>query len=235
MTSMKVAVVTPYYKEPIEILRKCHESVASQSHVASHIMVADGFPNYEIDNWNVDHIILPQAHNDIGSTPRLIGSFHAIGLGYDVIAFLDADNWYRNDHIESLIKLNENTGALFLSSSRTLCRIDGSIMAVCNQTDPECFIDTNCMMFVRGSFDILNYWVLMPSYAHLIGDRVMLHKVKEAGIKRAHSGLPTIYYRASKEGVYISHGEEIPEGVMKRPDYEKSFNQWVADGNPKLN
>ena len=33
-------------------------------------------------------------HGDIGSTPRLIGSYHAIGLGVDAVAFLDADNWY---------------------------------------------------------------------------------------------------------------------------------------------
>ncbi len=232
--SMKVAVVTPYYKEPVEILRKCHESVICQSHVALHIMVADGFPNHEIDEWNVHHVILPNAHNDIGSTPRLIGSFHAIGLGYSAIAFLDADNWYRNDHIESLIKLHKKTGALFLSSSRMLCRINGSTIGECNQTDPKKFIDTNCMMFFRGSFEMLSNWVLMPSYAHLIGDRVILYKVIESGIKRAHSGLPTVYYRATKEGIYKSLGEEIPEGVMKRPDYEKSFNQWVADGNPKL-
>jgi glycosyltransferase involved in cell wall biosynthesis len=231
---MKIAVITPYYKESTEVLRKCHESVISQSLACLHVMVADGFPNAEIDNWAVDHIILPHAHNDIGSTPRLIGCYHAIGLGYDAVAFLDADNWYRDDHIESLIELHKSTNAKFISSSRTLCRLDGSIMGICNQTDTEKFIDSNCMMFVRGSFDLLANWVLMPDYAHLIGDRVMLYKVKESGIKRAHSNSPTVFYRCSKEGIYKAFGEEIPEGVMKRPDYEKSFDQWIADGNPPL-
>jgi glycosyltransferase involved in cell wall biosynthesis len=231
---MKVAVITPYYKESLDVLEKCHSSVLNQTIQCQHVLVADGFPKIEIENWNVHHIILPIAHNDIGSTPRLIGSYHAIGLGFNAIAFLDADNWYQNDHIESLLNLYENTKAAFLSSSRMLCRIDGSVMAPCNQTDPETFIDTNCMMFTTNGFGILANWVLMPEYAHLIGDRVMLHLVKESGVIRAHSGLCTVFYRCSKEGIYRALGEIIPEGVMARPNYEKSLELWVKDGNPAL-
>lgn len=94
---MKVAVITPYYKESLDILQKCHESVKKQNHPSLHVMVADGFPVDDISQWDCNHIILPLGHNDIGSTPRLLGSYHAIGLGYDAIAFLDADNWYRED------------------------------------------------------------------------------------------------------------------------------------------
>lgn len=231
---MKVAVITPYYKESIDYLRKCHESVINQTYECTHVMVADGFPNPEIDNWKCDHIILPKPHNDVGSTPRLIGSYYAIGLGFDAIAYLDADNWYGIDHIMSLINLHKTTGASFLSSSRFLCRLDGSIMAKCNQTNPDKFIDTSCMMFTRNSFNLLDNWVLMPDYAHPISDRVMLFWIIKSEIIRAHTFSQTVYYRCSKAGVYLSLGEKIPDGVMPIPNYEYMFRRWVEDGHTPI-
>lgn len=231
---MKVAVITPYYKESIDILRKCHESVLNQSFNCLHVMIADGFPNPEIDNWKCDHIKLPKSHNDIGSTPRLIGCYHAIGLGYDAVAFLDADNWYREDHIKSLIDLHNKTRASILTSSRTFCRIDGSIMGISPQIDNSNFFDTNCIMVIRDGFHLLDQWVLMPDYGHLIGDRIMTYHIKKSNLDIAQSGVPSVFYRCSKEGIYKYFGEEIPNGVMPRPDYETSFRKWEDDGNPSL-
>ena len=231
---LRVAVVTPYYEESVEMLHHCWQSVAKQTYPCLHVMVADGIPNPVVDDWAVDHIRLPKSHADIGSTPRLIGCYHAIGLGVDLVAFLDADNWYRFDHIETLVDLHAKTGAAFLSCNRMLCRLDGSIMAVCPYTDPEKFIDTSCMMFARDAFHVLANWVLMPSYAHVIGDRVMLHYIKAAAVRRAHSGEPTVYYRCGKEGVYANFGESPPPGVLPVPDYGSAGTRWIADGNPEL-
>ena len=120
------------------------------------------------------------------------------------------------------------------SSSRTLCRLDGSVMGPCPLTDPERFIDTNAMLFGRGAFPQLHHWVLMPEYGHLIGDRVMLHHLKASGLKRVHLNQASVFYRCAKEGLYRQMGEAIPEGVQPRPDYEASFRQWEAAGYPPL-
>ncbi len=232
---MKVAVITPYYKESTEILRQCHESVIGQTYPVTHVIVADGFPKSEIDSWTADHVVLPRAHGDIGSTPRLIGSYHAIGLGFDAVTFLDADNWFRHDHVEKLVQSCREAGIGFASSSRMLCRLDGTEMGPCPLIHPETFIDTNCMMFTRSGFAVLAQWVLMPSYGHLIGDRIMLYHVHQYGLKHVHNGEHSVYYRCGKEGLYRRMNEEIPEGVQPRPDYEASFAQWVAEGNPPLN
>ncbi len=231
---MKVAVITPYYKEPLDILEKCHESVLKQTYSSLHVMVADGYPIDVINQWKCDHVILPRGHNDIGSTPRLIGSYHAIGLGYDAIAFLDADNWYREDHIESLVQLQKETGASFLSSGRMLCRLDGSEMGLSPQINNSNFVDTNCMMFTRKAFHLLDQWVLMPEYGHLIGDRIISYHISNSKLSMESSRKPSVYYRCSKAGIYYYFGEEIPEGVLPRPDYESSFKKWVEDGNPPL-
>ncbi len=230
----RVAVITPYYKEPLAQLRQCHHSVRAQSEPCLHVLVADGHRRRRINHWQAEHVRLPRSHGDIGSTPRLIGSYHAIGLGVDAVAFLDGDNWYRPDHIANMLRAMDEHQADFVSSSRTLCRVDGTVMGPCPLTDPERFIDTNAMLFGRGAFQLLHQWVLMPSYGHLIGDRIMLHHIKNAALKRYHIEEGSVFYRCAKEGLYRQLNEPIPEGVQPRPDYETSFRQWEADGQPPL-
>ena len=234
LPALQVAVITPYYRESLELLEQCHQSVMAQTTSCIHVLVADGDPDDRVNDWNVDHVVLPVNHSDIGSTPRLIGCYHAIGLGVEAVAFLDADNWYQSRHIENLMDCRRKTGAGFVSSSRLLCRLDGTQMGPCPITDPDRFIDSNCMLFGREAFHLLHHWVLMPSYAHLIGDRVMLHHVRESGIPRYHSNQHSVCYRCGKEGLYRQLGEDIPPGVQPRPDYEAAFRQWVEDGNPPL-
>ena len=231
----RVAVITPYYKEPLAQLRQCHDSVLAQSEPCMHVLVADGHPRRRINHWRAEHVRLPRSHGDIGSTPRLIGSYHAIGLGVDAVAFLDADNWYGPDHIANLLAEMDQHQADFISSGRTLCRLDGTVMGPCPMTDPDRFIDTNAMLLGRGAFSLLHEWVLMPPYGHLIGDRILLHHLKNAGLRRRHLSQGSVFYRCAKAGLYRQLNEPIPEGVQERPDYETSFRQWKNDGHPPLN
>ncbi len=231
---LRVAVVTPYCDEPLDVLSQCHESVRAQSHPCLHVMVADGNPRNEVRSWSADHIILPRPHNDFGSAARLIGCLHAIGAGCNALAFLDADNWYDPAHISTLAELYRATGAGFLASSRQLCRLDGSVVGPCTKTDIRRFIDTSCMMFTPSAFPILSHWVRMPDYGHVIGDRILLYHIGEAGIRRAFSGKPTLFFRASREGFYRSIGEPAPAGARPSPDYRSAFMRWIDDGHPPL-
>ncbi len=231
---MRIAVVTPYHKEDISILEQCHHSIDAQSIPCTHVMVADGCPSTEVAKWAIEHVVLPRPHNDIGSTPRVVGSFHAIGLKFDGIAFLDADNWYRHDHVASLLELHRRSGASFLTSSRFLCRLDGSIMGRCHMTDGVSFADTSCMLLMRSAFGLISNWCLMPDYTQIISDRVFLFQARAARIGMAHSYEPTVYYRCGKAGNYEHFGETPPAGVKPRPDYEAAFRRWIAEGNPPL-
>jgi Glycosyl transferase family 2 len=231
---MKIAVVTPYYREDLSILAHCHRSVATQSVACTHVMVADGFPSNDISMWAVEHVILPRAHHDVGSTARAVGSCHAMGLGFDGIAFLDADNWYSQDHLASLLALHRQTGASFLTSSRVLCRLDGSFMGQCHQTDGVHFVDTSCMLLMRPAFGLIANWCLVPDYAHIIADRIFLYWARSSGVQMAHSGQPTVSYRCGKAGIYEDSNETPPPGVQPRPDYDSVFRRWVGEGNPPL-
>ena len=232
--SLRVAVITPYHAEPLEMLRQAHDSVLAQTHPCVHVMVADGLPRREVDDWDALHIVLDRSHGPFGCFPRLVGAERAVAEGFDLIALLDADNWLRPDHVERLVALQAATGADFLTCGRILCRLDGSVMAPCPLTDPERFVDTSCLAYARGAFPLLPYWTQMPGYAQAICDRCVLQHAIASGVSRAHSPEPTVFYRCGKAGIYRLLGEPVPPGVSPPPDYRSAFDRWVAEGHPPL-
>ena len=232
---LKVAVVTPYYREPTAWLRQCHESVRRQTYPCTHIMVADGVPNADVAGWDTLHFALPKNHRDYGDTPRAVGSVFAMGNGFDAIAYLDADNWFAPEHIESLIALHESTGAAICSASRYLTRIDGSIIGLCLTSNGKTFIDTSCYLFTKNALALTTRWVQMPSYAHPICDRVMFYYVQESGLPRKHSDRPTVYFRVSLPSFYKSLGEPVPpEAKGDAGPALAALERWEAEGHPSL-
>ena len=127
---MRVAVVTPYYKEPEAWLARCLTSVREQTYPATHFVVADGHPQAWVDEAGVRHLKLDQSHADYGNTPRTLGAMLAVGEGYDAIAFLDGDNWYAPDHIERCVQVAREQEVDFVTSRRHWARADGSIINV---------------------------------------------------------------------------------------------------------
>jgi len=212
-------------------LRLCHESVMKQSVDCTHIMVADGHPNPEVDRWAVRHIVLPYAHGDYGDTAKSIGAVDAIGGGYDAIAFLDADNWFLKNHIESLIKCADENKADFVSSYRYFCRPDRTLLGECLNSDAENFADTNCMFFTRNGLKIAAHWFYIPNDFHAICDRVMWKFIKDAKLKVAHTGGATICYRLTYPGIYRDFGEEPPQGCKEGVnEVALAVERWSKNG-----
>ena len=111
---LRVAVVTPYYKESPQTLRRCIESVRGQTHPhVVHYLVADGFPQRELmADWpQVRHIELPHAHANYGCTPRGIGALCALADDVDIVSFLDADNLFLPEHVASVVQAVEQFGS----------------------------------------------------------------------------------------------------------------------------
>ncbi|MEJ1938213.1 hypothetical protein WDZ92_49095, partial [Nostoc sp. NIES-2111] len=122
----RVAVVTPYYKEPDDEMRRMLASVAAQTKACHHIVVSDGFPNPLARVPGVTHIELGAAHADNGNTPRYVGALVALAQGYDAVAFLDADNWFEPKHIERLVEVQGKAGLGAVFSSRNVYLPDGT-------------------------------------------------------------------------------------------------------------
>jgi hypothetical protein len=215
---MRIAVVTPYYKEPIEKIRRCHESVLNQTHRdVMHFMVADGFPLPEIDTWErCLHFPLPIGHNDSGDTPRVVGCASAASQQYDGIVLLDADNWFDPEHIEVLLKVHELSQAPVVTCARKLCRPDtGEVLANCWECDGVKFSDTNCYLITDTAFPLLAAWGFRDKQISRgianMGDRLFWKAIVKSKVARAHSNKPTVNYETAWAGHYANLGLSIPD------------------------
>lgn len=232
---MKISVVTSYYDASDKALKECHQSVVSQTTPVHHVLVADGEPHGAPDKWEADHIVLPRPHKDYGDCGRLIGAIHAISEGADCIAFLDVDNTYLPNHIETLEKKRIETGADFLISGRYLCRIDGSIMRPCPRSIDGSFADTNTMYFTRNSFPVLFASVLAGRQFSAIGDRILYNEVKQRNLTIAVTGQPTVNYICNRALDYTSFDETPPEGAIpNNEDIRTARRLWQEAGNEDL-
>jgi glycosyltransferase involved in cell wall biosynthesis len=223
---MKIAVITPYYKEDDDILEQCHRSVMDQTTACDHLLVADGFPKAVVDHWQARHMVLPQAHADIGNMPRILGSLSAFNLGYDAVAFLDADNWYRPDHIERMVRLHRNMGAVVCTSNRSMHRPDGSYMFDDDKNDGRKHVDTNCFFLTRPAIRVLARWAAMPRQLSPISDTVYWETIRRERLPRAHNATPTVCYRTTWESDFRRMAEPMPEGV-KRLEMTNAPYGWI--------
>jgi hypothetical protein len=224
---LRVAVITPYYTEREDVLRQCHESVLAQSHAARHFMVADGHPSAAVAAWDVEHIILPRAHGDNGNTPRAIGSLSAISQDFDAIAYLDADNWFRWDHIARMAGLCAG-GAVICTSNRTLHRLDGSLLYCDLTNDGEAHIDTSCIFLGRRAFRLVPLWSLMPRQLSPQCDRVFWLGCRGSNLPRAHSRETTVAFRTRYAAHYEYCRETPPPGAVTTKEINAPIGWWFA-------
>lgn len=219
---MRLAVITPYYKEPVEMLRRCADSVAAQSLGAvDHIFVSDGFPNEAVEGFaGVTHIRVPN-HADYGDTPRAIGALHAVSRGYDGLAFLDADNWYEPQHLELLLREALGMRTPIATATRTLWSEDGEGLGVCTESDGENHVDTNCFLILRPAYKLLGAWGYKDPNLSITGDLVFWRAVKEAAVGHAHCRTPTVNYTTHFAAHWLRLGATPPPNAkvnVRLPD-----------------
>jgi glycosyltransferase involved in cell wall biosynthesis len=231
---MRLAVITPYYNEPLEMLRRCASSVAEQTLPnIDHIFVSDGFPNDEIDAFpNVIHMRVPN-HGDYGDTPRLMGALHAVNRGYDGIAFLDADNWYEKGHLELLLRAAINAGVPVATATRMLWTDEGRSLGVCTECDGKELVDTNCFLILRHAYKHLGAWGFKDRSLSISGDRVFWRALLAAGVGHVHCSTPTVNYTTNFAAHWLRRRETPPPdskvnvGLPSGDTTQISYALWV--------
>lgn len=223
---MKIAVVTPYYDVPADWLRQCIDSVAAQTIPCTHIVVADGKPQDLVDAYPVQHVRLPVRHNDFGNTPRGLGSVSAISQGFDAIAYLDADNWFSPEHLETMLEASVAADDCdVVASARNLRRLDGSLLSRCQEVDGEIFVDTNCYFLRRPAFNLVVVWWSIPADLRWVGDRILWRQVVQQGFRHTFTGEATVQYRTAYRTHYEAVGETAPEGFKDAPELTQHLSR----------
>ena len=222
---MKIAIITPYFKESLDILEQCYNSVLAQEVNTDHYFIADGFPRSEINSWKVKHIILEKSHDDNGNTPRGIGSSKARELNYDFISYLDADNWFHKGHLKSLINLYNNTKANICCSKRTFHHMNGKDLNISEMPEDKFeHVDTSCFLIHNSAFEITKIYEKMPKILSPICDRIFYKSIvihKKYSI--AFSNLRTVAFRSQYLSHYKTANRHPPEnlkGLIGRESYD---------------
>lgn len=221
MVEMKVAMITPYYKESTAQLRRCHDSVRAQTVPVAHIMVADGEPHPWCDKQDVEHIKLPKSHGDAGATPRALGAISAFSRGYDAIGFIDADNWIEPDHVDNMIAVLKSTDAAVAVATRTIHALDGKPLYVDTwESNGRDFTDTNCLFLTKSTLHLMSGWVTDDSLK-LWSDRVFWNTVLKSKLPIASCTKPTVAYVTKWAAHYVNAGvEPSPDSVWIHKDAE---------------
>jgi len=226
MTSKRYAIVTPYYKESRRILDRCLGSVRRQTLKADHIIIADGFAQDWLEGEPVRHIKLDRSHGDYGNAARGVGALLAVSEEYDGIGFLDADNWFADDHIErcveAAVRLQECD---FIVARRYLTRPDETILATDDES-PAQHVDTNCFFFLKGAFHALHYWLTIPRELSIAADRVFYIALKKHNLRSVLVEKITVFYEYLWSGAYLAKGEQPPPGV-KAPIDPVAIFDWL--------
>jgi len=103
----KVAVITPYYNDPGHIF-KAIESVKNQTYPAAHFVYDDGSQ----PPLNMTDVHLTRSDQNLGqSNARNMLIAKALEMGYDLVAFLDSDDVWEPDHLETSITALQNNMA----------------------------------------------------------------------------------------------------------------------------
>lgn len=218
---LQVAVVTPYYKEHAAILRRCMQSVRTQSYAhVVHYMVADGVPQPEVvAEWpQVRHISLPHGHANFGSTPRGIGALCALADDIDVVCFLDADNLLLPDHVASVVQVYEQASAagapldaVFSSRYLFLPGHEELRLACPGEGKGAAFVDTNCISLSRSAGFLWGAWCQLPRSLAPICDRAMCKLMQDHKLQVAWTQQRTVLYESHWKQVYLQAGLTPPE------------------------
>ena len=217
---MKVAIVTPYYKESTDILKRCHASVLAQTYKdITHIMVADGNPHPWCTKQQLEHMVLPKSHGDAGATPRALGALSAFSRGFDAVAFLDADNWFEPPHIQVMIDTMIADKADAIVATRTIHAVDGSPMYVDTiESTGRTFVDTNCWFLHKRTAMLMGFWITDPAN-HLISDKIFYNAIRQAKVPVGRADQPTVAYVTKWGWHYQQAGRPIPpEAVWMAKD-----------------
>jgi len=225
---MKIAVVTPYFKESNALLERCLGSVRRQDYPVTHILVADGHPSDLVQSSDVRHLRLDRSHADAGNTARGLGAVLAAAEGFEAIAFLDADNWFDDQHVSTCLQTARSTQELpdFVVARRRLCRPDGSVLPPESENEPGDHVDTNCFFLLRSSFHVVGRWALVPRALAAVGDRVFLRMLIAENLRANRCTSTTVNYSCTYRSPYLALGEEPPPSAKPDPDPTEFSNWW---------
>ncbi|MFZ4553937.1 MAG: tetratricopeptide repeat protein [Burkholderiales bacterium] len=228
----RIAVVTAYYNEPYDILKRCIDSVAAQTVPVNHYVVCDGEGLAELRGRDdIRHVALGVKHGDFGDTPRGMGAAMALREGSDALAFLDADNVFAANHLELLLSSLEGTDAEVAVATRYFMREDGTTLNP--RVDDGDHVDTSSFLLTGSAVELGRIWLEVPKQMSCIGDKAFWKAVTKKAKIAPRCALPTLGYTTLWPLHYKQMGEAPPvKNARFIRNLVQDMNAWIKELTP---
>lgn len=233
--SLSVAVVTS--TQGRSTITKAIQSVKDQTRKATHYVFIHGA---EYSDKTIPHLAddtvavhLPRANGGGGYGMAPVFALAPFAVTEDVICYLDDDNWYEPDHIESLVEMIEKHDLGWAYSYRKIVDNEGSFICEDNceslgmqlNSDNQYLVDNSCYA-VRTNVARRHSHAW---YVPVISDRSFQHELMRAGLSVGTTGKHSVNYRLSKDGTggmtaekFINNNEWMKK---HRPDFKCGTKQ----------
>jgi len=231
--SLSVAVVTS--TQGRNTICKAIESVRDQSYEGKvkHYVFAHGQP-YHVkvdilleDYPYVEGVYLPNANGGNGYAMAPVFAMAPYVINEDVVFFLDDDNWYEADHIESLVSMIEEHKLDWAYSLRKIVDDEGKFIC-----DDDCE-SLGCVPNATGHYLVDNSCYAVRTdvarrhshawYIPVVSDRNFQAALMQAKHRTGTTGKHSVNYRISKDGSggmtaekFINNNEYMKHN---RPDF----------------
>jgi glycosyltransferase involved in cell wall biosynthesis len=199
--SERIMVITPTTGK--DTLEQAVVSVANQTVETEHLLVLDGCKDVDIDYPdNLKAITLPENVGGGGWYGHRVYAAMPLMVNADYILFLDEDNWFEPNHVETMIAKIKSKDLMWSYSLRKIHDEAGEYIC-----DDDCeslgrwptfydhtlnFVDTNCYCFKREYLVGLAHHF----YGQWGADRPFYKAVAKALPSFGCTGEATVNYRA---------------------------------------
>ena len=204
--SLSVAVVTSTQGRPT--ITKAIQSVQDQTRKATHYVFIHGS---EYSDKATPHLAddtvavhLPRANGGGGYGMAPVYALAPFAITEDIICYLDDDNWYEPDHIESLVEMIEKHNLGWAYSLRKIVDNEGNLICEDNCESLGCIPNSHQQYLVDNSCYVVRTDVARKHshawYVPIISDRNFQAELMRAKHPAGTTGKYSMNYRLSKDG-----------------------------------
>lgn len=205
--SLSVAVITSTRGR--ETIKKANESISNQTYPATHYVFAHGKDCWDaVDNnmkdTNAQVVYLPRANGGGGYGMAPVFALAPFAVTEDIMFYLDDDNWYEPDHIESLVEMIEKHNLGWAYSLRKIVDNEGSLICEDNCESLGCIPNSHQQYLVDNSCYAVRTDVARRHshawYVPIVSDRSFQAELMRARVPTGTTGKHSVNYRLSADG-----------------------------------
>lgn len=233
--SLSVAVVTS--TQGRSTITKAIQSVKDQTRKATHYVFIHGA---EYSDKTIPHLAddtvavhLPRANGGGGYGMAPVFALAPFAISEDIICYLDDDNWYEPDHIESVVELIEAHKLGWAYSLRKIVDNEGNFICEDNCESLGMHVNSDNQYLVDNSCYVVRTDVARRHshawYVPIVSDRSFQAELMRAKHSTGTTGKHSVNYRLSKDGTggmtaeKFLHNNELMERT--RPDFNWTRKQ----------